>query len=780
MTTHRRHDLLAAALLLVLPTLFFGDVLFGDNNFYLRDLTRFHYPMKQILREVVQHGEFPYWNRTFSGGQPLAANPQHEVFYPPNWLIFLPSYDLGFRLQILLHIYIALLGMYALLRSMELAVIASLLGAISWGMGGLLLSCVNVLPTLYCAAWIPLTCLYARKFLLQRRGRDFALASLFLGLQLLVGEPTTLFQTGVLLGMYALYRAWYSENRGAATARNVFSVAMICVAAGALAAVQVIPMIDHARGSIRAQRFAFDVVGQWSMPPVKIVELIFPNLLGHASINNLPWYWGGALYPGVGLPFLLDIYCGLAIAALAVGGLAARLRGSRLFAILFVLSVGMALGGYTPFLRWLYDAGIINTLRYPEKFILMGVFAMIVFGAYALDHALAGERRVTEAAAGSALATGIFAGAICLLGFTPWSVDGFLAAFGLAPSAGAMLMIARAWSDWSVAGVRALALLVLLLTMHTRRRALWSIAAVIFVCADLAGVVDELNPRMPRRFFTDVPELAKALPQDRSAYRIYHDADWQADHSIANQFFRSGLPAYWASRNGLFPVMTAGYGISTVMDRDFDKSGLLPSTEFGRAVSDVRQSGKPGWWRPLMAMSNAWYRTVYNDYGDEESRAGGDVTEIAPVAFAEEEHQPRYYFADQIVRVSDRHDFASKMIHQTFSRNVAFIGAEPFNPARGIVHAVRESANGAAIDVESFGRGFLVMSVTPHKYWRVTIDGQRTKAVVANIAFQGVAVPPGRHRVAMQYRNDLIPISAAISIFAAAALVAVARKRRAA
>src|SRR4051812_20896533 len=116
----RRSDLLAIALLFLIATISFADVLFGINQLYLRDLTRYYYPAKQILRDVVLHGEFPYWNRYFSAGQPIAANPEHEVFYPFTWLILLPNYNLGYTLHILIHGYIGLLGMYALLRSMEL------------------------------------------------------------------------------------------------------------------------------------------------------------------------------------------------------------------------------------------------------------------------------------------------------------------------------------------------------------------------------------------------------------------------------------------------------------------------------------------------------------------------------------------------------------------------------------------------------------------------------------------------------------------------------------
>ena len=94
---------------------------------------------------------------------------------------------------------------------------------------------------------------------------------------------------------------------------------------------------------------------------------------------------------------------------------------------------------------------------------------------------------------------------------------------------------------------------------------------------------------------------------------------------------------------------------------------------------------------------------------------------------------------------------------------VAFVRQPGYVPARGIVRAVRESANRATLDVESFGQGFLVMSVTPHKYWRVAVDGRPVPAVVTNIAYQGIVVTPGKHRVVMEYRNELVQIGMLIS-----------------
>jgi len=63
--------------------------------------------------------------------------------------------------------------------------------------------------------------------------------------------------------------------------------------------------------------------------------------------------------------------------------------------------------------------------------------------------------------------------------------------------------------------------------------------------------------------------------------------------------------------------------------------------------------------------------------------------------------------------------------------------------------------------------------VTPHKYWRITIDGRTAGSVVTNIGFQGIVVPPGRHRVEMLYRNNLVVIGLWISLTTIAVLIAI-------
>jgi hypothetical protein len=861
--TPKKHDRLAVGMLVLLGTLFFADVLFGVGNFYMRDLTRYYYPTKQVLREIVQNGEFPYWNRYFSGGQPIAANPEHEVFYPFTWLILLPNYDLGYRLHILIHVYIGLLGMYALLRSMQLRPYASFFGALCFGLGGTYLSYINLLPILFCAAWLPLTCLYVRRFLLQRHVRDFALAGLFLGLQFLVGEPTTVMQTGFLIGMYAMYRGWYdARDRRAVEAdpdvvpdmpvigaqaeqhaiaepvivdagdplheasvddvadgadplaidtvpayepeavpvvvpapikprqpsliarailalRNVGWIAILSICAIAVGAAQMIPAIDHVGDSARSRVFGFDLVSAWSLPWAKLAELIYPNILGHIAIDRVMWYWGGGLYPGMGSPFLFSIYGGLLVTALFVAGLFARPRGSRFVIILMGFSLLMALGGHTPLLKWLYDAHIASSIRYPEKFILIGAFAMVIFAAQMLDRVLAGDDGIRDTTLGFVLATTMVAAVVAILAFTPLYAPAFMKVWGLGKGAGTTKMIGLSRVDWILAAVRGAVLFALLWTVRMRRRDLWLAMLTIFLCADLGYVLQELNPRMPQHFFTGRTSLSKKLPAARADFRVFHEADWYGQEATARSFFSTGDAVYWIVRNGIFPMTPAGQQIRTVLERDYDKTALIPTIDLVDSVWDVKRSGRKDWYRPFMAMSNAWYRAEYADFKTASKRARGNMKAAEPIVLVEGEHYPRYYFADEVVKIADRYDMVKKLSTPTHGDRVAFVGSPSFKPAAGKVSAVRETANHARMDVESSGRAFLVMSVTPHKYWTVTIDGRRVQPLVTNIGYQGIEVPAGRHVVEMHYRNTLVQAGAAISAFTALllAIVAIAARR---
>ena len=420
--TDRRRSAIAIAILIAIPSLFFFDILLGVSVLYTKDVAFYHVPGKKVLLDVVLGGEFPYWNVFLSAGQPLAANPAYGVFYPLTWLILLPDFLYGFQLHALSHLYIAALAMYALLRSLGTSRTSAVIGGLSYGLGGLTLSGLQVFPFLFSGAWIPLVCLFTRRFLRDRAPRDFALAVATFAIQLLIGEPVTVFQTGFILGMYALFRG---EPRARRMARDVALVGAISLAALVLSAVQTLPLLDHYRDSVRAQGFAFEIVSKWSTPPLRFAELVFPSVMGTARPDAAEPFWGNSIYAKHG-PFFQSFYPGLFIVALAFAGVVAGVRGRGLYLSICGVSVVLSLGTYTPLLRWMYDLGL-RSIRYPEKFVLAGSFATIVFAALALDSLLRGDVRIRKIliafAAGSALFAAVAAGST----FAAWGESAFRA-----------------------------------------------------------------------------------------------------------------------------------------------------------------------------------------------------------------------------------------------------------------------------------------------------------------------------------------------------------------
>ena len=82
----------AVSAIVAAVTAWFANVLFGGRAFYARDIFNYHYPMKKIVRDTILAGEWPMWSQSFAAGQPMAANPAYEVFYPPQLLVLLPDF----------------------------------------------------------------------------------------------------------------------------------------------------------------------------------------------------------------------------------------------------------------------------------------------------------------------------------------------------------------------------------------------------------------------------------------------------------------------------------------------------------------------------------------------------------------------------------------------------------------------------------------------------------------------------------------------------------------
>lgn len=759
----------AFALLAALAALFFADVLFFGKRLFIRDVASYYYPTKKLLRDCWLAGDLPLWNHAYSAGQPMAANPEYAAFYPPHLLLLLPDYGFAFQLLVVFHVVVGAWGAYRFLRSMGLRESSSLFGAITFAFGGLTASLLNLLPYLFLLTWLPWAFLHVRRWLTSGGWGDMALAALFLGLQILTAEPTTLVQVWLLVGLYGLHRVASAERKRDAAGRIAPRVAVLLVAALAVGAVQLLPAIGHVRDSVRAEPFSYRTVSSWSMPAIRPAEVAIPGAFGRVWRDDETAYLGSVLYSPRPLPFLFSMYAGMLGCCLAAAGVRARLPGTGLLLGVLALSFVLALGDHTPLLRLFYDAGLASSFRYAEKFAIMGLLALMVYQAKAFDALLDDPRRLGRTAAvAAALCLVVSLGAFALFGGGQ-GAELVRSLTGIGGDDALARIVADARADWMANSLRAAVVLGLCIAAARGRAGkAWVAIAITSAFVDLAVAGRAVAPSIDARFFDEPPAAAK-LGSDRNAYRIFPLADWYDTFGRSEngrKFSTTGQGTYWTVRNGLAPTLSASWGFRYSAEIDYDRTNLLPAKRFVETVWRVRNAVGGARDSTLMAMAGARYSTRFRDYATAASEGRG-VEALEPVAFESTGAGERYYFADRVIRVRDAAEMQRLMIAADPGPRAAFVeGPAPVTAAPGKVISWKETARSIAIDADASGRSLLVLSVTPHRYWYATVDGNPAHVVTVNAGFSGVPLAPGRHRVVLEYRNRVLVVGAEISLVA--------------
>lgn len=749
-----------ALIIASLVAISFADVVVGARGLWASDIVAYQYPLKQIFASVVWEGAFPSWNPYSSGGQPLAANPAFQAFYPPNWLVLLPPFSYWFQLHIILHVIVAGLGMYVFVRSLGLSRTVALIGAVSFALGAPYLSLLVRLAILFSLAWLPWLLASVRWLIEERSARAFAATSAVLALQVLLGEPTVFVQSvGLALTLAIML------SRSGEILKSLLILGGSVIASVLLAAIQLIPAIDHARDSVRADGFTFQISSNWSMPFSRLLEVVYPEVFrlfpGEAGQHAL-----SGMYPFRIDAYISEIYLGIFPSILLLSGLLTWKRAARWSLVVALPFVVMALGSHVPLWRFLFDTGLARSIRYPEKFILGALFVLLVGALFILQQLLDGDRALRRTALAMTVA---------------WLLVGALISFGNPSPDTAVPSEVRPLSG-STYGMfvvlRGAALIGLLLTVPQHATRQWLGAALLFVALDAAFVHTRTAARMPRSFF-EPPPLASELAAERDSYRIFHQAywdDWLGDPA-ADLHFAPGENA-WLLRNGMFGYRSAVSGFKSVFDDDIDQTGLRNSEELRAAVIEARQ--KSGVW-PAPVMHSAGVRYAI-EFRPEASREDSPDRWL-PVFASDLGPVDRHFFASRMRPPLAGRSLADAMARGDIAARTAYADAVVPSPGIGRVLQVKETSNRIELDVTVEGRGFLVVAMTGHKYWSATIDGDKATLYAANTAFQGLIVPDGRHQVVMKYRNPLIPLSAAVSgltlLLLVGGMVIEARRRRA-
>ncbi len=450
----RRSDLLAIAVLALLPFLFFWPVIFGgatlvpaDNllawepwsdlvvgpgapvphNELLSDLVLENYVWKLFIRESLAAGEIPLWNPRILAGVPFLAAGQHSALYPFSLLFYVLPLARAYGIFSALQLALAGIGTYLFCRSLRVRPGAALVAGVAYAFSSFMVVSVAFTMMIAAAAWLP-WCLLAAEMAIRRvvapggRMRDGApwmvAGALFLGVQVLAGHVEITYYVLLILAFYALWRlvgVWRVRRR--LPWRPTLVVGASVALGLCLGAVQLLPLYElvqsNFRGGAAEYRVTYqDVVG-WAYPWRQAATFVVPDLYGNPSIHRYfditslrsvtinhnalgePIHevaWGKGLSTWKNY-VEAGSYVGILPLLLVLPALASRRlrRSAWFFAVLAGASLLLVFG--TPLYRLIFLLPGINQLHSPFRWVFPYTFSLAVLAALGLESlAQAGER----------------------------------------------------------------------------------------------------------------------------------------------------------------------------------------------------------------------------------------------------------------------------------------------------------------------------------------------------------------------------------------------------
>ncbi len=317
--------LVAAVAVLLAPVIFNGQILLPmdlaeqtepwrsavggvpgiPHNAIMSDALWEAFPMAVQAQKLWRSG-LPLWDPTALIGMPaLAAG---KMYTNPVFLalatVLTPEQAMSWAA--VLHLLIAAIGTYLLLRELGTCVAAAVIGALAFALNGYLLVWLSLTYFTGTMIWTPLLFWGIERALRRRAPRWLALAAGIFALQILAGFVLFAAHSGLLValvyGPRALVAVW--RRRSFAAGHRPATYGALAVVGGvALAAFQFVPAMELFQHADRAGKEY-----QTVMPVHEMLRVVVPGVTGNPLAGGT--YEGAVNYPETTLYFgLVPLLC---------------------------------------------------------------------------------------------------------------------------------------------------------------------------------------------------------------------------------------------------------------------------------------------------------------------------------------------------------------------------------------------------------------------------------------------------------------------------------------
>jgi len=680
----------------------------------------------------LKRGNLALWNPYLFSGVPFLGGFQSALLYPLNFpYLFLP---IGYAINcdIVLHVFLLGVFMYAWARGRDLHAIPSFLSAILIVFSGVHFPHIYAghLPNLCVMTWVPLIFLSLDKILAKANLKWILIGIFAVTMAVLAGHPQYVYYTFLTACIYGVFMLLFtpSPSRPILFLSGFF---MVFIGGALLSSVQLLAGMEASREGIRAGGVPYAFAAMFSLPPENIFTLIFPNLFGDVLFHpywGRTYYWEANLFIGIGgLTLVLYAFFKVKREAYILGALA-------------FITLLFALGVHTPLfpLFYQYLPGF-HHFRGTAKFIFFADLFLCLLAGMGLQALLREERGKIEKWVVPLLLGGAFmcvlaSGLFYLMGggllpLRPWQAflafveksgesylpqalyrdrqfaafTSSLAAFQFLVSSIVFFLTALAWWGWVKKGKKYVYLIIFLASLE------------VMVFAGMTRMTFDLPSNLP-------PGLVKFLSGLNKEERVLNL--WRPNIALTTR-----VPDIW----GYDPVVSRRYGEFIAFTQGYEPAQASQYMSFNR-------------YHPLLKLTRLRYIILPTPEGIK-------VREMGEV-------MPRGALIYRWKSVPVPEDILKEMVKPDFDlKGMVILEEDPFMTmeicnAPGSVSWKEIDTDTLLIEASVPCPAMLLITDSYARGWRASSVGQSSstyRVLRADYAFMAIPLSPGYHKIKLEY-----------------------------
>lgn len=734
------------------------------TNGILFDLAFQMYPWKFYSGQSIARYTIPLWNPYSLAGMPFIATDQSSIFELTKLLSYplrVPTEDFmlfsGF-----ITLFLAGLFMYLFTRNLKLDKTACIISSLAFMLSGPIIAWLGY-PLTSVIIWLPLLLLCADKIIEKHKTEPrwlgiFALAA---GFQFFAGNPEISWFMLFLTACYVLFRLYQYRKQYQIIIKKGAVIFAALLLGLALAAVQIIPTLEFLKqssaitegrgGSNRPDIFKAVIKGEWNIwhsfndakqTLANFALMVYPDFFGNPIYRQ---YWGASNYNEAAqyIGIIALLFSLLALLYLFK-------KDAKRKEVIFWLVVGfICLAAFAdfPILRLfaflpIFKIVAIGRLRY------IFVFSLAVLAGYGANYLLSQKNKLIK----NIVLLNIFYLAIV---FSIWlGVKSFNASLPLS------MWIAERQLLLVIFILMNIALIELFFKNKSWQHKLGKIFIVLVAAGELIYYGYNYHPAIPRNFVFPKTAAIEFLQKNASNYRITS--------------YKESLPNFKLS---MLPNSSILWGIQDIRGYEIIKVNRYEKLEKQFSGFDGRFVYK-FFDQKFFDILGVKYFVQGKD--DSENKLLS-ANENLSLAYSDEfvniyENKnvlPRAFAVFDVWPVKDSQQALELFLNKQFSPyDTAFV--ENLQNAKQDlsfcfagsqkVEIVNYNSNKIEIDADISSRGYLVLTDAYYPGWRAYIDGNETEIYPTDVAFRGIFITAGQHKIIFEYYPKSFFYSVYISI----------------